>query len=242
MSLCIAQLFRPPVCDVALSVSALCTQCRRRGRAAPHAVCARICMCVHVRVWCDGGRWRAPSVPPLVAPFCCTRGSIRASDAHPHFHPRCDTLTLSPQRRVAVYVAWGAQNDNTPLHMAAHNDHASVVTLLLERGADKEAKNKVRRTARPRPHRSTCHCASFCPQLHAARGAWRCGTVSVSTRTQRRCVHAYACAWCSGCGRHAPSGSCSVAPTAHQSVCALALWRPLFHITGCVDLSLRCGV
>jgi hypothetical protein len=37
-----------------------------------------------------------------------------------------------------------AQKSNTPLHWAAHNGHASVVTLLCERGADKEAKNNVR--------------------------------------------------------------------------------------------------
>ena len=36
------------------------------------------------------------------------------------------------------------QSGNTPLHMAANNDHAAVVEKLLASGADKEAKNVVR--------------------------------------------------------------------------------------------------
>jgi hypothetical protein len=40
-------------------------------------------------------------------------------------------------------VQWG----NTPLHWAAKKGYASVVTLLLERGANKNAKENVR----------TCH-------------------------------------------------------------------------------------
>jgi hypothetical protein len=37
-----------------------------------------------------------------------------------------------------------AQDGCTPLYSAAWSCHGSVVTLLLERGADKEAKAKVR--------------------------------------------------------------------------------------------------
>jgi ankyrin repeat protein len=52
-----------------------------------------------------------------------------------------------------------AQSGKTPLHNAAQNGHASVITLLLECGADKEAKNDVRRAAhahaRLRPFRSS---------------------------------------------------------------------------------------
>ena len=36
------------------------------------------------------------------------------------------------------------QDDRTPLHLAASNDHLESVRLLLDRGADKEAKLKVR--------------------------------------------------------------------------------------------------
>ncbi len=43
-----------------------------------------------------------------------------------------------------------AQYGQTPLYMAAMSGHASVVTLLLERGADKEAKDEVRLTPRAR--------------------------------------------------------------------------------------------
>jgi ankyrin repeat protein len=44
-----------------------------------------------------------------------------------------------------------AQCENTPLHMAAEKGNTSVVLLLLERGADKEAKDGVRRTTRLLP-------------------------------------------------------------------------------------------
>ena len=38
----------------------------------------------------------------------------------------------------------GAQYGNTPLHLAARYGHLEVAQLLLERGADKEAKANVR--------------------------------------------------------------------------------------------------
>ena len=38
-----------------------------------------------------------------------------------------------------------AQYEETPLRRAAEKGHANCVLLLLDAGADKEAKNKVRR-------------------------------------------------------------------------------------------------
>ena len=38
----------------------------------------------------------------------------------------------------------GSQSLNTPLHYAARNGKLEVVTLLLDRGAEKEAKDEVR--------------------------------------------------------------------------------------------------
>ena len=61
-------------------------------------------------------------------------------------------------RCVVVCCVGGVQDDWTPLHCAAVWGHASVVTLLLERGADIKAKDNVRRT-------------------HAAIAATACGTV-----------------------------------------------------------------
>jgi ankyrin repeat protein len=53
-----------------------------------------------------------------------------------------------------------AQSGNTPLHNAAQSGHASVVTLLLERRADKDAKDKVRTRHAHAPARSTYMCAA----------------------------------------------------------------------------------
>ena len=45
-------------------------------------------------------------------------------------------------------VCGRAQNGATPLHTAAFSGHLECVRLLLERGADKEAKTKVRTPTR----------------------------------------------------------------------------------------------
>jgi hypothetical protein len=49
-----------------------------------------------------------------------------------------------PSLCCAALTVLCAQNGYTPLHLAALCGHASVVTLLCERGANKEAKNNVR--------------------------------------------------------------------------------------------------
>ena len=57
-----------------------------------------------------------------------------------------------------------AQEGTTPLHRAAQAGHASVVTVLLEFGADKDAKDEVRRAA-PAPaarRRKLCRGAARC--------------------------------------------------------------------------------
>jgi hypothetical protein len=101
-----------------------------------------------------------------------------------------------PRRSAApcVCCVGRAQYGNTPLHEAACEGHASVVTLLLERGADMEAKRHVRAALRPRPRTSTWPRA-----FHSAR---RC---SGGTRRQRR--------------RALPQCSAGFRP----SVCAVAL-------------------
>ena len=42
------------------------------------------------------------------------------------------------------YFIYHQKNGNTPLHLAAKHDKATIVKYLLEQGADKSAKNDVR--------------------------------------------------------------------------------------------------
>jgi hypothetical protein len=59
-------------------------------------------------------------------------------------------LTVSTRRCVCARCVVRAQFGNTPLHCAA-SCHVSIATLLLERGANKEAKNVRMRNAHA-PH------------------------------------------------------------------------------------------
>jgi hypothetical protein len=61
-------------------------------------------------------------------------------------------LTL-PRTAVLCRLRVAHQNGSTPLHLAAEEGNASVVTLLLERGADMAAKTEVRHATHPRLHR-----------------------------------------------------------------------------------------
>ena len=61
----------------------------------------------------------------------------------PHAPP-CATLTRAP---------YAAQDGDTPLHLASKNGHTDVAKLLIEKGAEVDATNKVRaRPARRGPH------------------------------------------------------------------------------------------
>ena len=68
---------------------------------------------------------------------------------------------------VCVFVLHGLQDGVTPLHLACQqSDNAAVVGLLLDRGADLHAKDKVR-VIRPLTH-APILCASHLlgPVLH----------------------------------------------------------------------------
>jgi hypothetical protein len=61
-----------------------------------------------------------------------------------------------------------AQDEWTPLHYAAQHGYVSIVTLLCERGADKEAKDKVRRAPVPAPLRKQPLCFGTVIGAHCA--------------------------------------------------------------------------
>ena len=68
---------------------------------------------------------------------------------------------------VFVFVSHGLQNGNTPLHIACCQKHnAAVVGLLLDRGADLHAKNRVS-VIKPLTHAPiTCASLVLGPVLH----------------------------------------------------------------------------
>ena len=59
-----------------------------------------------------------------------------------------NSVALTPRRCTTLS---GAQAGCSPLHFAAKNDHVAVTRLLLERGADKDARSDVR-ASKKSPH------------------------------------------------------------------------------------------
>jgi hypothetical protein len=161
---------------------------------------------------------------------CVCRGA-RAHTSARHHRRRCGLpsaplaardasapLPAAVLRRVRCVVLC-AQDGWTPLHNAAYYGHASIVTLLCERGADKEAKDNVRtRHAHAHAHAAAHGCASCTARSGGAAGAWRAhprllvGASSLRLYARRRCR---------GClrARAAP-------PTPRAAPCAHVLWPP----------------
>jgi hypothetical protein len=73
----------------------------------------------------------------------------------------------------ASLAARRAQIGMTPLWWAAEKGHLGVVQLLVERGADFETKNTVRRAASAAPCTPVARTRCFCRRLGAAVAAWR---------------------------------------------------------------------
>ena len=57
--------------------------------------------------------------------------------------PMCPS-NIRPCHRYTLPSSPPLQDGGTPLHWAARNDHLESVRLLIDRGADKDAKNNVR--------------------------------------------------------------------------------------------------
>jgi ankyrin repeat protein len=88
-----------------------------------------------------------------------------------------------------------AQSGYTPLHDAAENGNTSVVQLLLERGANKEAKTNVVRTRHA--HACAPRCCAWPRAQHKARGAAAAAAAAAAVRRARARARAAAFAACS---------------------------------------------
>jgi hypothetical protein len=82
-----------------------------------------------------------------------------------------------------------AQYGSTPLHCAAEKGHAPVVTLLLERGANKEAKDIVR-SARARAAAHNCRALSS-TRRHAAVAVAVAAICASAAATTKPCVRQF---------------------------------------------------
>ena len=125
-----------------------------------------------------------------VAIYASLLAALRSLLLPPPYH----TDALAPCHARCVRRA---QNGFTPLHCAAVQGHESIVTLLLDCGADKEATDEVRRAALPC---RTCAGARGCgalgmPQHDSTRpplqlkSNWRCAALRTLPPRHRLHMH-----------------------------------------------------
>jgi hypothetical protein len=127
------------------------------------------------------------------------------------FSFRGSALPDAPHRRMRCVGC--AQFGMTPLNLAAYNGHASVVAVLLERGADKETKDKARRVA------PTAQCSGLCGRAFNEPSSCRCllgNALSDVLRRRMRCV---------GCAQTGMTPLHSAAYNGHASVVTVLLER-----------------
>jgi hypothetical protein len=182
---------------------------RTRTDAALRSSCAerratlrRVCACMHMPpAWraCAGASIASPlpphskiifTLPPHMrlgctllrlspARFCCLRCTVL---------PCCADAAAASPSAAALRRCGCAQTRWTPLHWAAYNDHVACVALLVERGANKDAKNVVR-CAAPSPAAATAVCCLLLRRRTQCAACAAC-TAAVSAAAEAPCFRA----------------------------------------------------
>jgi hypothetical protein len=140
-----ARSARPPV-PFSANCCAAAAAARRR-RAARCAAPRRLLFAARTRAACGCRSAHTHAPPPPLRPSF----PLPLPCVTPPIRPPTPLLCCAVR---VVLLLLCAQGGGTPLHFAAAYGHASVVTLLCERGANKEAKDYVRTRCNtwPRAH------------------------------------------------------------------------------------------
>jgi hypothetical protein len=172
----------PPPAPRARTNAALRGSCAERHasprRAAPRCAASVLACAAHAHSHAT----RAPPHPPhfrvdCTVPLCACASAAGCGCAsvppalllrYARALPCCADAAAASLSAAALRRCGCAQNGNTPLHQAAVNGHVECVALLVERGANKEAKNNVR-CAAPSPAAVAAACC-----IGSAASAHRC--------------------------------------------------------------------
>lgn len=98
--------------------------------------------------------------------LCCRKRLRRALNAARAVFC-CGALTRPRRRRWGAFLRWRAQNGWTPLYTAARRGNASLCKLLLDSGADFNARNDVRGVRAAVAAHEPPHLRAIAPHLSA---------------------------------------------------------------------------